>query len=448
MQLTIKATGEGVQAVSFLLAKNPVNVYERNQRGHIVRFFYSSFTETEVEATIFVTPDPIELTKSQGTAFDITHYINDREFAVSSIFFSLVRSALGTALNGQPKEGYEKWAAHPFAFEFGIGPIASSFSDQQIRALFEPLGFEAAIARPEVDYTFRLRERSTARYLTLKGTKTLQESLRQLFVLMPVIDDYKHYYIDEREIEKLERYGEGWLDSHPEREFIYRRALRFKEVYKLAVEEKPVGLKEQKEAKVRLNDLRYQKITETAKQLRPLTIVDMGAGEGKLSVRLGFLEGVREIMAVEPSQGAALKAKERFEKAARKEGFVSPDLVWGSLFYYDDTLKGKDLMILCEVIEHIDAFRLPKVMAMILEEYRPKNLLITTPNKEYNELYDMDEQLRHSDHRFEWTREQFQSWCGEQNPSGDYMLSFDGIGEEHPDKGCPTQMCLFTRKEG
>src|SRR5690606_5945699 len=112
MQMTIRATGDNVKAVSYLLAKNPNNLYERNQKGHLVRMFYSTFTDTELEMTIFVTPDPIELIQNSANSYDITHYINDREFAVSSIFLSLIRSALGTALNGQPKEEYAEWVSH------------------------------------------------------------------------------------------------------------------------------------------------------------------------------------------------------------------------------------------------------------------------------------------------------------------------------------------------
>ena len=140
--------------------------------------------------------------------------------------------------------------------------------------------------------------------------------------------------------------------------------------------------KEEKESKVRLNDLRYEKIVDTVSQMNPRSIVDFGSGEGKLSVRLGFVEGIKEILAVEPSQTAAIKALGRFEKVKNKEKFVVPETLWGSLFYYDERLKNKDVIILCEVIEHIDEYRLPKVLDTILHDYQPNALIITTPNRE------------------------------------------------------------------
>lgn len=396
--------------------------------------------------TAFVVPDPLALMNHSSNAYDITHYINDREFAVSSIFTSLIRSAFGTALNGQPKEEYIKWANEAFAFEFSFGPVVSDLTDDKIRNLFEPLGYRVGIEYGETDYSFQIKTKSTARFLTLSGNVTLQKGLQQLFLLIPVLDNYKHYFIDENEVEKVQRYGEGWLDAHPEKEFIIRRALRFKEVYSLMEDEKPKV--EKQASKVRLNDLRYEKIIETISNLPARkSIVDFGSGEGKLATRLGFLDGVQEIFAVEPSETETLKAVKQFEKLKNKEGFVEPTPMWGSLFYYDERLKNKDVIVLCEVIEHIDEDRLPKAMSLIVDEYKPRVLIVTTPNQEYNAVYDMTDAKRHLDHRFEWTREEFESWCADRNHSGSYTLAFEGIGEEHETFGFPTQMCLFVRKE-
>ena len=89
----------------------------------------------------------------------------------------------------------------------------------------------------------------------------------------------------------------------------------------------------------------------------------------------------------------------------------------------------------------------PKVMDTILHDYQPRALIITTPNREYNEVYDMEDVLRHNDHRFEWTRAEFRQWCTERNHRDIYSLKIEGIGEEHATQGFPTQMCVFERKE-
>ena len=442
MQLTIKAIGEHVQVLSHLLAKNPANRYERDQKDHLVRLFFSKFSENEVEVTAFVTPDPLALVNNTDQSYDITHYINDREFAVSSIFTSLIRSAFATALNGKPKEDYVPWVGKTFDLTFSFGPVATDLDKETIYALFEPLGYSVQIEYEVPDYTFSLKEQSSALYLSVSGNVTLQKGLQQLFVLIPLLDNYKHYYIDEREIEKLERYGEGWLEYHPMREFIIKKSLRFKELYS------QFGLTDHRKAEQQpLNELRYEKIVEKVMSLpRRRKIVDFGSGEGKLSAKLGFIEGVEEVLAVEPSTTETIKAVKRFERLKEEKGFVEPIPTSGSVFYFDDRLQQKDIMILCEVIEHIDEERLPKVMDLILRQYRPAALIITTPNQEFNEVYEMEEERRHEDHRFEWTRQQFREWCY-QVKTDDYIVEFEGIGNEDRDHGTPTQMCTFTRKE-
>ncbi|WP_254660122.1 hypothetical protein [Lysinibacillus xylanilyticus] len=218
MQLTIQAKGENVKAISYLLSKNPNNLYERRVKDHLVRLVYHELSETSLAVTIFVTPNALALVQNDN-ALDITHYINDREFAASSIFLSLIRSALGTALNGKPKEQYLEWVAQTFSFSFEVGPVASAMTNDEINGLFEPLGYAVTIEA--------MNNHNRARFLTLSADITLQRALQHLFVLIPVLDDYKHYFIDELEVDKLKRYGGGWLDTHPMKEYIYKKPFAF-----------------------------------------------------------------------------------------------------------------------------------------------------------------------------------------------------------------------------
>lgn len=422
MQLSIYTRTPDARAVSYLLAKNPDNVYERYSKNHAVRFVYHTMTDDELYATIFVTPDALSLVKDEQ-AYDITHYINDREFAVSSIFLSLIRTALGTALNGKPKEEYEKYVSQHFPFTFEVGPVATSMTDEEIRALWEPLGYEVGIQA--------VSEQKRARFVTLTNSITLQQALQQIFILIPVMDDYKHYYIDEKEQERLQRYGEGWLDQHPLRDLIYKKALRFRHL----LDEAP------KENHGTLNMQRYEAIVKQVEKLPHRFVIDMGAGEGKLTEQLAQLQTIDTLYAVDPSNTALLKMKKRFSEA---DFAVAPDIQWGSLYYEDTAFKGADVFILCEVIEHINEDRLQPIMKLITDSYAPNNIIITTPNAEYNKVYELDE-MRHDDHRFEWTREQFRSWCSAAAPG--YNLRFEGIGEEHTAFGTPTQMCVMTRRD-
>ncbi|WP_066066641.1 methyltransferase domain-containing protein [Neobacillus soli] len=445
MQLSLKVSGPGAEAVSYLIAKNPNNLYERGEKGLTVRLVYTAFSSEEVQFLIYVKTDPIDLVKNSPDLYDITHYINDREFAASSIFVSSIRKALGTALNGKPKEEYASWVDHPFEMELAFGPIASDLRDQELEALFSPMGYHVEIERGD---SF-IRVKSSARFITLKGSQTVQDALKHVSILIPVIDNYKHYFIDEREIEKLDRYGEGWLESHPLKALILKRSLRFQNMISQSkFYEIERRIQEKNEPpKVRLNDLRYEAILKYVQALpKRDSVVDLGAGEGKLSVQFGFIEGVKEILSVEPSNKSRLRAMERFEQAKEKRGFIEPKSISGSLFYYDERLNNKDVMILCEVIEHINEHRLAKIFETIFKENRPGVLIVTTPNQEYNVVYEMDEEMRHGDHRFEWTRAEFRQRCADWSKPHPYQLSLQGIGEEHPVYGHPTQMAIFTRK--
>ncbi|WP_223836566.1 methyltransferase domain-containing protein [Paenibacillus oceani] len=486
--MVIRALGEGAGMISHLLAKNPSNEYDREEKGARVRLVYTKCTEEETEVVLYATPDPIELVKGSPDNYDITQYINDREFAVSSLFCSYIRSALGTALNGKPKEAYLPWVGHPFQLELSFGPVASNLPDGIVEQLFTALGYELRVERGELPYSFELKSRSTARYLTFSGQQTLQNALRQLFVLIPVLDDYKHYFIGEDELDKIRRYGEGWLEDHPLRDLILKRTLRFGDLIgryneevagtvgsvgtekeagvsadvepeaDLAPEDEEStaapaaaddGEQDAPQPKIRLNELRYQAIIETVEALADKTsIVDFGSGEGKLAAKLGWIDGVERVLAVEPSAVAQLRAIDRFAKMEGRQGAAVPTPVSGSLFYFDESLRGHNVMILCEVIEHIDEHRLARVMDTIVHEYRPEVLIVTTPNKEYNRVYEMeDEAMRHNDHRFEWTREEFRDWC-DSWASDRYTVDWKGIGEEAEGFGQPTQMAVCTlRKE-
>ncbi|WPK13406.1 methyltransferase domain-containing protein [Lysinibacillus louembei] len=426
MQLSIYCKTPYAKEISYLFAKNPNNVHERHEKGHAVRFVYHKLTDNEVEATIFVTADPLALTQNER-AYDITHYINDRGFAASSIFLSLIRKMLGTALNGKPQEQYAEFAEQVFPLTFEFGPIATALSNTEITELFAPLGFQVEIET--------ISEAQRARFIKINALTTLKQALQQIFVLIPVMDDYKHYFIDETERERIERYGEGWLKQHPQKDFIYKKALRFRHL---------IGSEPNVKGKVTLNTQRYETIVAHVKELPHQSVVDLGAGEGKLSALLSELPTIQELIAVEPSEAAIRKATRRFEEL---DTATIPQIQWGSLFYYDHTLVNKDVLILCEVIEHINEERLPKIMAMLLQQYAPKALIVTTPNADYNKVYELEEK-RHDDHRFEWTRQQFESWCAEMISNTSYTTAFYGIGEQHPTYGTPTQMCIFKRTEG
>ena len=118
-----------------------------------------------------------------------------------------------------------------------------------------------------------------------------------------------------------------------------------------------------------------------------------------------------------------------------------------ALTYRDDRLAGLDAAVLMEVIEHVDPERLPALERTVFGFAAPKTIVVTTPNAEYNVLFDTlpAGSMRHRDHRFEWTRSEFAAWAERTADAYHYEVEFHPVGSDHPDTGPPTQLAVFDR---
>ena len=139
----------------------------------------------------------------------------------------------------------------------------------------------------------------------------------------------------------------------------------------------------------------------------------------------------------------ALARVERSLERETEEKRARVVLRQSSLLYEDQALRGVEAACLVEVIEHIDPENLPRVAHNLFHQIRPRTLVVTTPNRDYNKLWKSlpAGQFRHRDHRFEWTRREFQAWANE--VKHDYQVTVSGLGEEHREYGCPSQMAVF-----
>jgi hypothetical protein len=99
------------------------------------------------------------------------------------------------------------------------------------------------------------------------------------------------------------------------------------------------------------------------------------------------------------------------------------------------------------VIEHLDTSRLAAFTRVLYEHAAPTHVVVTTPNREYNVLFETlpGGRLRHQDHRFEWSRAEFRAWAEETAVAYKYAVRFLPVGPEHPQHGSPTQMAVFDR---
>jgi len=296
----------------------------------------------------------------------------------------------------------------------------------------------------------------------LTGVARLSALLNHLYVLIPVLDNAKHYWVSEDEIDKLLKRGEGWLDQHPAKELIVRRYLRHHgvltraalerlvpETQEEAVEPEARGAPEDAlEAPIRLNDERMTAVVEALRSTGAKTIADLGCGEGKLLHRLLIEKWAERLIGLDPAARELERAAKRLKlhlPGGPPEGRVS--LLHGSLTYRDDRWVSADAAALVEVIEHLDLGRLPLVERVIFGEARPGAVVVTTPNAEYNTLFPnlAAGAFRHPDHRFEWTRAEFRTWADRIATTYGYRSGFSGIGRQNETLGTPTQMAVFIR---
>jgi 3' terminal RNA ribose 2'-O-methyltransferase Hen1 len=324
--------------------------------------------------------------------------------------------------------------------------------------LFEPLGYAVEAAPVPLDPAHPDWGTSPYVALTLRGEARVADLLGHLFVLIPVLDNSKHYYVGEDEVAKLLRKGEGWLEAHPERELIVKRYLGgFRSLVTSALagleegvepEEDGDGAEEAIEKPHRLNDLRMERVVATLKALGAASVLDLGCGEGRLLRSLLKERQFARIVGVEvaPRVLAAAVDKLRLERMPELQR-RRIELLQGSLVYRDDRLKGFDAAAVVEVVEHMEAERLPAFEQALFGHARPGAIVITTPNREFNALFEKLPAggFRHGDHRFEWTRAEFEHWAGSVARAHGYEVRFEAIGDSDPDRGAPTQMAVFTR---
>jgi len=460
MYLSIATTHRPATDLGFLLHKHPDRLHETELTFGKAWLFYPEATEERCEAALILDVDPVGLVRGKGQADGLLdQYVNDRPYAASSFLSVALNKTLRTAMTGVSKDRQEL-ADSDLPLEAVVTPLPLRGGEALVKTLFEPLGWTVDLTPVEgVGSTA-----GAARYghLKLSGVGRLSALLNHLYVLIPVMDDAKHYWVGEAEIDKLMAKGEGWLDSHPARDLIVRRYLRNRgALARLALErlapetseealapEARVAAEEALEAPIRLNDLRMDAVVQAIRATGGTVIADLGCGEGKLLYRLVRERWVQRLIGLDPAARELEWAAKRLklnEFGGPPEGRVT--LLHGSLTYRDSRWAEADVAALVEVIEHVDEDRLPLIERIVFGETAPKSVIVTTPNADYNALFPnlAAGAFRHPDHRFEWSRAQFEAWAARIGETYGYTAAFSGIGVDDPVLGAPTQMAVFTR---
>ncbi|WP_406196069.1 3' terminal RNA ribose 2'-O-methyltransferase Hen1 [Streptomyces sp. NBC_01017] len=476
MFLTITATGTPERPATdlgFLLHKHPEKAQVFSTSYGKAHVLYPEADAQRCTAALLLEVDAVALVrrgkgKGRGGAPDaaLAQYVNDRPYAASSLLAVALSGVFSSAMRGVCTARPDL-PAQPRSLRIEVPALPARGGPDLVRGLFEPLGW--AVTAEPVPLDVQFPEWGDSRYVRLvleSEALTLAEALRHLYVLLPVLDDAKHYWVSSEEVDKLLRAGEGWLAEHPEQKLITsrylsrrwsltRQAMERLELVRLAeaddseVEDIDNAVEAESEAEEKPTPLAVQRrdaITAALKASGAARVLDLGCGQGQLVQALLKDPAYTEIVGVDVSMRALTIAGRRLKLDRMGERQASRvQLFQSSLAYTDSRLKGYDAAVLSEVIEHLDLPRLPALEYAVFGAARPRTVVVTTPNVEYNVRWESlpAGHVRHGDHRFEWTREEFRSWAGAVAERHGYGVEFVPVGPDDPEVGPPTQMALF-----
>jgi len=461
MLLTITTTHSPATALGYLLHKHPERFQSFKLTFGKASVFYPEASVERCTAALLLDVDPVGLVRKQrGEGYQLEQYVNDRPYVASSFLSVAIAQIFGSALAGRCKDQPEL-AQTPIPLTAKLSVLPCKSGEAFLRRLFEPLGYTVTTEVQALDEQFPNWGNSPYFTVELQGTVRLQDLLSHLYVLIPVLDDEKHYWVGDDEVDKLLRHGQGWLATHPEQQQIAKRYLKRQgrlvrtALSQLVEEDNPADETEEKheleeaavEKPISLNQQRLEAVLAALKASGAKRILDLGCGEGRLLKELLQDKTFEEIVGVDVSYRALEIAQERLHlEWLTEQQRQRIKLIQGSLTYRDQRLSGYDAATVVEVIEHLDQPRLAGFERSLFEFARPTTVLITTPNVEYNVKFENlpAGKFRHKDHRFEWTRAEFQAWANRVAERCGYRVEFLPVGLEDADLGAPTQMGVFT----
>jgi 3' terminal RNA ribose 2'-O-methyltransferase Hen1 len=465
MLLTITTTRRPANDLGYLLHKHTERFQSFDLSFGKAHVYYPEVADERCTACLLLDVDPVGMVrgKNPDQNFLLAQYVNDRPYAASSFMSVAISQVFGSALQGRCKDRPELTAtAIPLAARIDVLPVRGG--ERFLRGVFEPLGYEVEAVRYPLDETFPDWGDSPYFSVAVRKTTTLAELLTHLYVLIPVFDGRKHYFVGDDEIEKLLAKGEGWLASHPEKDEIARRYLRFQPslvrmaLARLVQEEEPAedeggatekdGAEAKLEKSLSLNEQRHMTVLAALRASGAKRVLDLGCGEGKLIRELLKDRRFEEVVGLDVSIRTLEVASRRLklERLADNQA-KRVRLLHGSLIYRDKRLEGFDAAAVVEVVEHLDPPRLSAFERVLFEFAKPRTVVLTTPNREYNVTWETlpAGQFRHPDHRFEWTRREFQDWANGVAGRFGYAVRFLPVGPEDEKLGAPTQMAIFDR---
>jgi 3' terminal RNA ribose 2'-O-methyltransferase Hen1 len=465
--LTVTTTQVPAADLGYLLHKHPQKVQTFDVAVGSAHVFYPEVSETRCTAALLLDVDPISLVRGRkgppGEGFALGQYVNDRPYAASSMLAVAIAKVFRTAMSGRC-DARPELAASAMPLELHVPALPCRGGPDLARRLFEPLGWQVLATSVPLDERFPDWGESRYVDLRLRGEARLSDALNHVYVLLPVLDDSKHYWVSPDEVDKLIRAGGGWLTGHPERELITRRYLAHRaplvrsavarlaevddadpEALDNATDAAEVGA--EPDRPVPLAHQRQGAVLAALRAAGARRVADLGCGDGALLTHLLADSAFTDVIGADVSARALGLAARRLKvdrMGDRQRERLT--LLQSSLTYRDSRLAGLDAAVLMEVIEHVDPPRLPAVAHTVFGDAKPATVVVTTPNVEHNVRFETlpTGALRHRDHRFEWTRREFRDWADGVAAGYGYTVRYLPVGQDDPDVGPPTQMAVFT----
>ncbi len=468
MLVTVTSTAPTASNLSHLLRKHPDRAQSFALSVGTAHVFYPEVSDERCTVAMLLEVDPIGLVRDKNftgsDAAALARYVNDRPYASSSMVAVALGQVFRTAMNGT-SESFPELAAAALPLEITVAAVPARGRDTAglVTRLFEPLGWAVDETAIPLDPEFPEWGDSVYADLVLRGEVRLSDALRQLYVLLPVLDDSKHYWVSDDEVGKLHRAGQGWLPDHPERELITRRYLAHQRSMVDAATDLLAGDARLSElddmplaeadarAETRPAKLAPQRADAVLAALRDVgahSVADVGCGEGALLKRLNTDASFTTIIGTDVSASVLARAARALNlREASDRQRERLQLLQSSVTYQDDRIAGLDAIVLMEVIEHVDPERLPALEASVFGAASPRAVIVTTPNSDYNASFETlpAGAFRHADHRFEWSRAEFAAWAEGVAERHGYAIEYRTVGDVDAELGSPTQLALFRK---
>ena len=329
MLLTITYTGQKTTDLGYLLYKNPYRpqVFELNYGKAYV--FYPEASNERTTAALLLDIDPIDLARGKvgttgGGLFD---YVNDRPYVSSSFLSTAISKVFGTAMTGRA-DAHQKLSDSPLDLVATVVMLPCRGEQEKLNSVFDPLGYEVSYETFVSDENFPAWGESKYVNLTISGKVRLRDLLKHLFVLIPVFDRQKHYWVGADEVEKLLRIGEDWLPNHPEKAYITGRYLnRHRSLVNMAFERlasanavdgevltaEPEESEDKPDKKLNLNTQRLGSVVAALKSHGAKRVIDIGCGEGNLLNLLVKERQFTNIAGVDVSHVALERASKKLQ---------------------------------------------------------------------------------------------------------------------------------------